>query len=137
MNKTTRKMGAGLLAFAALLSAGSAFAYQGQAGVAGPNYDPDRRAAIEAALESRNYSLWVASLPENARIKEFITADKFYRFVEARNLMLQGDKEAALRIREELGLPLGKGKRIQSASENTQMKQFRHSGNAQSCRMAQ
>lgn len=57
---------------------------------------------VEAALESGDYSAWLAAIPENSPMAENITEANFPRLVEAHRLMAE-----ARSIMEELGLPGG------------------------------
>ncbi|MFA5173150.1 MAG: hypothetical protein WC435_02000 [Candidatus Paceibacterota bacterium] len=66
------------------------------------------RAAIEKALENKDYSAW-KTLVEGQKITETINEQNFSRFAEAHKLLSEGKPDEAKAIFEELGLKNGMG----------------------------
>lgn len=83
---------------------GSALAYQGDYSVKGPNSDPERHEAMQAALTNNDYAAWSELMDGRGRSGEIITAENFSKFAEAWRLAQAGDYEGADAIRQELGL---------------------------------
>lgn len=105
-------MGLGALAIVlgvTAVSAGSAFAYQGDPSVQGPNYSAERHAAMTAAFEQGDYTAWKNLMQGRGRATQVITEANFSKLVEAHNLALQGKLAEAEQIRKELGLGLRNG----------------------------
>jgi len=86
----------------------SALAYRGDPNVKGPNYDPQRHEAMLKAFEKKDYNAW-KNLMGNRPITQKINPSNFSKFVQMRNLMLQGKIDEANKIRAELGLGQGLG----------------------------
>jgi len=107
MKKTLLTMGILTLAFALFFSE-SVFAYRGDPNVKGPNYTPERHEAMLKVFEKKDYNAW-KSLMGNRPITQKINASNFSKFVEMRNLMLQGKTAEANKIKAELGLGQGIG----------------------------
>jgi len=105
MKKTLIVTGILTLAFALFFSK-SALAYRGDPNVKGPNYTPERHQAMLNAFEKKDYNAW-KSLMGNRPITQKINASNFSKFVQMRNLMLQGKVDEANKIRAELGLGQG------------------------------
>lgn len=61
-----------------------------------------QRELTQNAIEAGDYNAWLATIPENAPIREKINADNFSRLVEAHNL-----REQARIMMEELGIERG------------------------------
>lgn len=86
------------------LIASSAYAYQGNPNVPGPNYNAERHNAMQTAFQTGNYNLWKANVPANSKPARTITSETFSKFAQMRILMLQGKTEEANKIKTELGL---------------------------------
>lgn len=96
------------------LSIAQASAYRGDPNVQGPNYTPERHAAMEQAFDTKNYESWKALMEENGRgprVLDVVNAENFPKFVEAHEKAEAGDTAGAAAIREELGLGNGNGAR--------------------------
>src|SRR3989339_832657 len=96
-----------------LLAAGvatTAYAYQGNPAVHGPNYTPEREAAMTTAFEKNDYEAWKTLMNGRGRVSEVITTDNFEQFAEMRKLQLEGKTAEANAIRTELGLGNGQGR---------------------------
>jgi hypothetical protein len=105
MNNKTLALVAGLvLAGGAMVGASSAEAYRGDASVKGPNYSPERHAAMTKAFETKDYTAWKNLMQGKGRVTQVINKDNFAKFAEAHKLSLQGKKADAEKIRKELGL---------------------------------
>lgn len=85
---------AAAIALSVLLIVGGAgtlaFAYKGDSTVQGPNYSPDRHAAMQAAFESGNYSAWKSLMDgvkgrsgSSPRILSVVTEENFEEFAQA------------------------------------------------------
>ena len=85
-------------------SVGTAFAYQGDPAVKGPNYSEERHALMTEAFENKDYSAWKNLMQGRGRVTEVITETNFAKFAEAHQLALQGKTAEAQKIRQELGL---------------------------------
>jgi hypothetical protein len=86
----------------------SALAYRGDPNVKGPNYTPERHEAMLKAFEKKDYTAW-KNLIGGRPITQKINASNFSKFVQMRNLMLQGKTAEANKIKAELGLGQGLG----------------------------
>ncbi|MBT4277481.1 hypothetical protein HOD96_01910, partial [Candidatus Falkowbacteria bacterium] len=76
-----------------------------------PDYTPERHEAMTQAFENVDYNAWKEARGETkgkGRMMEVINEENFNKFVEIRQLRLDGDTEGADAIREELGLGQGK-----------------------------
>lgn len=109
MNKTIITAGVLTLVFGAFV-AKSALAYRGDPTKVGPNYDPQRHEAMLKAFDKKDYNAW-KNLMGDRPITSRINASNFSKFVEMRNLMLQGKVTEANKIKAELGLGMGLGQR--------------------------
>ncbi len=107
MNKTIISVGVATLIVAA--AATSAFAYQGDSTKRGPNYTPERHAAMTAAITSGNYDAWKNLTVAGTRVSTVITKDNFPKFVEMWKLEQAGKTAEAKVIRQQLGLGVGAG----------------------------
>ena len=107
MKKTLIVTGVLTLALAFVFSK-SALAYRGDPNVKGPNYTPERHQAMLKAFEKKDYNAW-KNLMGNRPITQKINASNFSKFVEMRNLMLQGKVDEANKIKARLGLGQGLG----------------------------
>lgn len=107
MNKKIITAGVATLILAA--AATTAFAYQGDATKRGPNYTPERHAAMTAAITSGNYDAWKQLHVANTRMSSVITKDNFPKFVEMWKLEQAGKTAEAKVIRQQLGLGMGQG----------------------------
>lgn len=107
MNKTIIVTGILALVFGAFV-AKNTLAYRGDPTKVGPNYDPQRHEAMLKAFEKKDYNAW-KNLMGNQPITAKINASNFSKFVEMRNLMIQGKVNEANKIKVELGLGVGLG----------------------------
>lgn len=73
----------------------------------GKNSDPEKREAVMAALENKDYQAWREAVG-NERADQ-VTADEFPRLIEANKLMQQGQEKfkQARNIKQEIGLKAG------------------------------
>jgi len=88
MKKTLITTGVLTLALVFVFSK-SALAYRGNPNVKGPNYTPKRHQAMLKTFEKKDYNAW-KNLMGNRPITQKINALNFSKFVEMRNLILQG-----------------------------------------------
>lgn len=110
MKTKTLGLGAVVLTLGVIgVSAGTAFAYQGNPAVKGPNYSVERHEAIEKAFESNDYDAWKNLMQGNRRVTQIINRENFSTFAKAHELMEQGKTAEAQKIRQELGLGLRNG----------------------------
>lgn len=82
-------------------------AYQNSLGSGQGYYYPERHDAMQEAFLTEDYSAWydlMSSVPGHARVIEFVTADEFGTFVEARDTYLSGDLETSQDLRASIGL---------------------------------
>lgn len=110
--KNSKKIVTGSLMAVGVVAMGAvtAFAYQGDPNIKGPNYTPERHAAMTRSFEAQDYNSWKKLVANNkGKVKDLITEENFPKFVEARNAALAGDTEKAKEIRAELGLGLRNG----------------------------
>lgn len=122
--KNTTKLLSGLFAVAIVtitVASTSAFAYQGDPSVQGPNYSPETHEAIQNALNANDYATWQNLMEGKGRIAEKINSDNFSKFAEANKLAQAGDIEGSQAIRAELGLGLRDGNG-QGRGNGSQMK---------------
>ena len=98
-------LGTGVL----LTSVSSAMAYRGDPNVQGPNYTAERHEAMTKAFEKNDYNAWKNLMQGKARVTQVVNEGNFSRFAQAHNLMLEGNKDEAGKIRAELGLGLNNG----------------------------
>lgn len=95
-----------------LVAANSAFAYQGDPSVKGPNYTEERHAAMEVAFENNDYAAWLKLMTGKGRVTQVINQDNFKQFSEAHKLAEAGKTTEAAAIRADLGLGQGNGHRM-------------------------
>jgi len=107
MKKTLITTGVLTLALAFVFAKNS-FAYRGDPNVKGPYYTEERHQAMLNAFEKKDYNAW-KNLMGNRPITQKINASNFSKFVQMRNLMLQGKVDEANKIKAELGLGQGLG----------------------------
>ena len=97
----------------ASLGLSSAYAYQGDPNVEGPNYTSQRHEAMTEAFENKDFNAWKEARGDmkNGRMMEVVSNEEnFAKFVEMRELRLAGDIEGVNAIRAELGLGQGQGR---------------------------
>ena len=97
------------LAVVTLVSASSAFAYQGDPSVQGPNFSPERHEAMLKAFDSGDYQAWKDLMGDHGRVAQFINEENFAQFAQAHKLAQEGKLEEAREIRAELGLGMRNG----------------------------
>lgn len=85
----------------------AALAYRGNPDQTGPNYSPERHAAMQKAFESSDYNAWKEQMNGRGRVTEVVNEQNFSRFAEMRKLMLEKKYDEANKIRAELGLGQG------------------------------
>ncbi len=108
MTKKTIGLGIATITVAGALAAGSVSAYRGDPNVKGPNYTPERHEAMLKAFENKDFNAWKELKQGHGRPAEVIdNQEKFERFVEMRQYMLEGKEDEAAKIRAELGLGQG------------------------------
>lgn len=88
---------------------GSAQAYRGDINVKGPNYTEARHETMLKLFETKNFNAWFKEMAGKGVTRIVNTQDKFNKFIEARELALQGKNTEANKIRAELGLGLQNG----------------------------
>ena len=94
------------------LTATSAFAYQSDPSVQGPEHTPERHEAMVEAFASNDYNAWQELKTNNrGKIMDVINEDNFSQFIAMRQARLDGDTEAVDAIRAELGLGQGQMQR--------------------------
>lgn len=98
-----------LVLVGSMLAPKSAYAYQGDPNVKGPNYTPERHAAMTKTFESKDYAAWKNLMQGRGRVTQVITQSNFAKFAQMHALMLQGKTAEAAKIRAELGLGLRNG----------------------------
>lgn len=109
--KTSNKFLSGTLALAiaVIATTSSAFAYQGDPSVKGPDHSPERHEAMVQAFETDDYEVWKGLMDGKGRVTQIINADNFARFADAHELAAEGKLEEAKAVRAELGLGLKDG----------------------------
>ncbi len=86
--------------------AGATYAYQGDGEnnkLKGPRFNTEQHEEMVGAIDNKDYATW-KELMGDSPITEKITEENFDKFVEARQLMVDGKYEEAKVLREELGL---------------------------------
>ena len=116
----------GAVAVGAIAVATGTYAYRGDATKFGPNYTPERHAAMQKAFENKDYAAWKAQMGERGAAR-VVTEKNFARFTEMRRLMLEGKTAEAQAIRAELGL--GQGGRGQGAGMHSGQRGQNRGGN--------
>ena len=103
--KITKMLGSvAMLGVLMVVSSSSAFAYQGNSEGKNSSSSKERRAEMTEIFANHDYNTW-KELVEGKPIAKMITnEEEFDLFVEAHELMLAGDRDAAKKIRAELGL---------------------------------
>ncbi len=111
-NKALIIGGAGLIALVVTAGlAASSFAYQGDMSRERPSHASPRHEAIAAVMTTGDYNAWKELMANKGRMSELINEDNFSQFVQAHELMMNGDITQAQAIRADLGL--GQGNRAQ------------------------
>jgi len=116
MNKKILIGGLLTLTVAGLITKNS-LAYQDDPNKVGPNYNPQRHEAMLKAFEKKDYNAW-KNLMGDRPITKKINASNFSKFIEMRNLMQQGKKTEADKIRAELGLGQGLKKGLKNGQNH-------------------
>lgn len=98
-----------LVLVGSMLAPKSAYAYQGDPNVKGPNYTPERHAAMTKAFDALDFASWKNLMQGRGRVTQVITQSNFAKFAQMHALMLQGKTADAAKIRTELGLGLRNG----------------------------
>lgn len=100
---------ASLTGIAVLAIATPAFAYKGNPDVQGPNYTPERHAAMEQVFASKDYNGWLKLMEGKAwRLKEVVNSQaEFEAFVQARES--GAESLAQYRAKHNLGTHMGGG----------------------------
>jgi len=116
--------------FALSLVSFGVMAYRGEPSVEGPNYDADVHEQLEAALEARDYELWLSireenNLPTRGKIFSVIDSTNFDKYVNLHEANMAGDVDSANIIRAELGL--GQGMMRRGNGMRSQGSQFKGS----------
>lgn len=79
----------------------------------GPNYTPERHAAMTQAFDSKDYAAWKKLMEQNQRggkrVLQVVNEQNFSKFSEMHRLKLDGKTAEADAIRKELGLGQGNG----------------------------
>ena len=107
-----KKIVVGLMAFLVvglITTAGFVSAYKWDN--KGPNYNEERHQAMEKAFDSKDYDAWYKLMSEkgrHSRVLEIVTRDNFNQFVKIHEAKEKGDYETVKKLREELGLGMGK-----------------------------
>lgn len=88
------------------------YAYKGDPGINGPNYNESVHEALETAMENGDYNAWIKlreenNLPMNGRMFQVINKENFGKLVEMHEANEAGDADKAAEIRTELGLGQG------------------------------
>lgn len=93
-----------------IVGSSSVMAYRGDMNVKGPNYTPERHAAMTQAFEKNDYNAWKKLMEgKGNRVMQVINEKNFAKFAQAHKLMLAGKTDEAKKIRAELGLGLKNG----------------------------
>lgn len=87
----------------------SAFAYKGDVNIKGPNYSAPRHDAMTKAFATKDYEAWKKLMGDKGNVSKVVTKDNFLKFTEMHNLMQQGKKVEAQKLRQELGLGMHNG----------------------------
>ena len=113
----SKKVYVSLAVLTLILTAGvaSVSAYQGDYNKQGPNTDPVRHEAMQAALDGKDYNSWKELMNDKGRVAQVVNEENFSKFVEARRLGQSGSIKEADALRAELGLRGSKGERMNSS----------------------
>ena len=113
MNIKTIALSVSMLTAGALLAgvvSGTALAYRGDPNVQGPNYTPERHAAMEQAFANNDYNSWKKLMEgKGGRVLDLINESNFAKFAQVHQLMEDGKITEAQALRQELGLGLKNG----------------------------
>lgn len=91
------------------LGVSQTYAYRGDPNIQGPNYTAERHEAMTKAFSNNDYNAWKSLMQGRGRVTQVINAGNFAKFAQAHKLMLDGKKDEAAKIRQELGLGLQNG----------------------------
>jgi hypothetical protein len=109
MNKKSIFLGATALILGGLaILPHSIQAYQGNPSIKGPNCTPERHEAMEKAFANNDYNSWKELMFGKGKVTQIVNQNNFARFAQAHKLAEAGKTEEATKIRQELGLGLGK-----------------------------
>lgn len=103
MNKNTIRFGAAI--FALIITTAVGVGYTLAHGNWGGS--PEKRAEFKEAIDNNDYDAFANAVGEDSKFGESITEENFSQFVEAKNLIEEGNKEDAKVIFEELGIKKG------------------------------
>jgi len=106
--KTILTLGAAALVLGGLIVPKTISAYRGDPNVRGPNCTEERHQEMEQAFGRNDYQAWKNLMSGRGRVAQVINEGNFARFAEAHRLAEEGKIEEARKIREELGLGLGR-----------------------------
>lgn len=109
MNKKIILSGLTALVISGALVAPAVEAYRGDPNVQGPNYTKERHEQMTKAFQSNDYNAWKELMNGRGRITQVVNKDNFAKFAKAHQLMIDGKKDEAAKIRAELGLGLQNG----------------------------
>ena len=104
MTKTQIALGVATLALGVAVLPKLALAYRGDSSVHGPNYTPERHAAMTKAFENKDYEAWKKLANQKGRVTQVINAGNFAKFAKMHELKIAGKTVEADQIRAELGL---------------------------------
>ena len=113
----SKKVYVSLAVLTLILTAGvaSVSAYQGDYTKQGPNTDPERHEAMQAALDGNDYNSWKGLMNDKGRVAQVVNEENFSQFAEARRLGQSGDKTGADALRAELGLRGSNGEKMNAS----------------------
>lgn len=110
MNKKILALiGSTLVLGVVVISPSSIEAYRGDINVKGPNYTAERHEAMEKAFETKDFTAWQKLMEGKSRVTQVINKDNFAKFAEIHQLLKDGKKYEANKLRSELGLGLQNG----------------------------
>ena len=109
MNKKIILSGLTALVLGGILMTPSVEAYRGDINVKGPNYTQERHEAMTKAFANNDYQAWKEQMNGRGRVTQVVTEKNFAKFNQMHQLMLEGKKDEAAKIRAELGLGLQNG----------------------------
>lgn len=110
MKKTHILVLAGALGLAAIgggILTSGAFAYRGNPQQVGQSYSAERHSAMLKSFENKDYEAWKKLHEGRGRAGEIVNKENFGKFVEMRQLRLEGKIDESNKIREELGFGQG------------------------------
>ncbi len=85
------------------------YAYRGNPAIQGPNYSPQRHAAMQHAMETVDFAAWKGLMQGKGRVTELVNKSNFPTFARIHALTLQGKTQEAETLRKELGLGMRNG----------------------------